>query len=114
MKNSNVVVGVLVIAVVFMGYQLFLAPDNSSDPINEYLNEVMQEEVGNEGYRDSFVEGCSEDGDATYKECACMYDSLEDRYGFDFILDFSVDVLEGKELTNRQTDRLMNAVMDCI
>jgi hypothetical protein len=43
-----------------------------------------------------------------------MYDSLEDRYGFDFILDFSVDVLEGKELTNRQTDRLMNAVTDCI
>ena len=61
-------------------------------------------------FKESFMEGCLEDGETGYQECSCFYDYLLSRYGLNGILDME----EEMEYSDEIPDEMFEAVNYCL
>ena len=112
-KETTKVVAIIAVALVVIAI-VFNSGDSSKeiDFVKEAVNNGA--DFNGEQFKGDFVEGCSEDGDATYKECACMYDYIVDqKNGFDSMLDMSLRIIKGTDITDKQAKMVLEAVYSC-
>ena len=61
--------------------------------------------------KSNFIEGCVEDGDASYTLCVCAYNSLRSQLGDEGIIDLSLDYLKTEQIPEKVVEKM---IKDCI
>lgn len=100
MEKTNIIA--LLSAVIIIG-GLYLIINNEKKMVTIPVDTVTTNTV----FKDSFMEGCIEDG--TYTTCNCMYDKLELAYGKSGLVDMSIEYLQ----TNKLPKKALEAAMVC-
>lgn len=61
-------------------------------------------------FRENFIVGCTQSGEATYKFCSCAYNRMEQEYGEDGMIDLSLNYLKTEQLP----EKIEELVLPCI
>lgn len=61
-------------------------------------NDDVKKTDGMQVFKDAYVEGCTEDGNATFTQCSCSYDKMLEFYGEDGFLKMAANYVEDEEL----------------
>jgi len=100
MKNTIIAV-LTTIVVVFIVILIVGVSDNSST--------TKSNEIINSDFRSGFVDGCMGE-EATYTQCNCAYDTLEDTYGKQGML----ELVTGYFQTGEIADEYITTILPCI
>ena len=104
MKNTIIAV-LTTIVVAFIILLIVGVSDNSSTT----KSKIDSNEIINSDFRSGFVDGCMEE-EATYKQCNCAYDTLEDTYGKKGML----ELVTGYFQTGEIADEYITTILPCM
>ena len=115
----------IIIAITLISAVGIISGDSKSDSdkeVREYLKQEIKKETSNftvddsttQEFKSDFLEGCTDDDSSNLKECNCMYDyAIDQKDGFGRLVEIGVDITLEKELTDNQTELMINAVTSC-
>lgn len=98
--KKNIIISILgtllgvLIALIIIGFI------SESNDIKKEINLMKQ----------NFVQGCTEDGGATYMFCSCAYDKLIEKYGKDGF----ETIVENYGITGQLPDEVWVSTLSCI
>lgn len=103
MKKETIIAVLTTVVVIFV--ILMIVGISSKDKTTSVAPTAVTQE-----FRGNFIEGCSEDGDVTYTQCACMYDKMLEDKGIDGIADITANYMKTGTIPND----ILELVMPCV
>ena len=86
---------------------------NERDIIKETMNDLYTPN-NHTLFKNDFMEGCTEDVDSNYSYCSCAYDYIvEQDNGFESLIELSLNIATGKELSDKQADLVISTFEYC-
>ena len=76
--------------------------------------EPTKQELISLKFKESYIEGCIKSGAATKSFCSCSYDYMIESLGATRFYRFAIDYANGKELTNKELNLMINSATYCI
>ena len=73
-----------------------------------WYSQTRPEPIDDTSFKNNFIIGCTEDGDATYTQCSCMYDKIKKDEGIEWLFAESTRY----ELTNKFSDGFYTVAVD--
>ena len=105
---KNTIIAVLTTIVVAFIILLIVGVSDNSSTTKGVSSKIDSNEVIDDNFRSGFVDGCMEE-EATYKQCNCAYDTLEDTYGKKGML----ELVTGYFQTGKIADEYVTTVLSC-
>jgi len=107
MNNKNIIIAVL--TTIIATFLILAIIGMSDDKTTTTKSKVDSNEIINSNFRSGFVDGCMEE-EATYKQCNCAYDTLEDTYGKQGML----ELVTGYFQTGEIADEYITTILPCL
>lgn len=103
MKKTIIIAITIIVLATIVGMVVVLTKENTVKIPLEQKN--SSEQV----LRSGFLEGCLEDGTATYSQCDCMFEELYNKYGEERFIKMSLEYSESEELP----ESFISTVLKC-
>jgi len=103
-RESNLIGFVILIVAIVLSVLIF---NNKEEPKIKVPIAEKEVSIVEREFKAGFIEGCTEDNLISYSVCNCAYNKMINHYGFNKLLELSLEYIETEELPAKTIDFLV-------